>query len=64
MIGELEKKYIDFVAKVAKMRSFQKEYLRVRSSLDLAASKKAEKEVDTMIYQEIDKLKTIQKSIF
>lgn len=35
-----------FEEQVAKMRSLQKEYLRTRNSLTLAAAKKAEKEVD------------------
>lgn len=42
-----------FEEQVAKMRTLQKEYLRTRNALTLAAAKKAEKDVDDTLTRKI-----------
>lgn len=47
----------EFFDKVVQMREAQKKYFRMRTSTDLAASKKLEKEIDA----EIERVQNIMK---
>lgn len=60
---DFEEKYYKLLNEVAKMRKHQKDYFKLRSSLDLEASKKVEKRVDAMIAEEVMKTHTAQQTL-
>lgn len=61
---ELQLKYDRLVDKVRQMRGAQKEYFKYRAKVDLERSKRLEREVDQLITEEVNKIKSGQQEMF
>jgi hypothetical protein len=63
-LEELQRKYDHLLNTIRKMRGHQKEYFRYRARSDLDLSKRAEREVDKIIAEEVKNKKSQQKELF
>jgi hypothetical protein len=61
---EIQKHFTRFVDKVRQMRGLQREYFRYRARADLDRARKLEREVDQLITEEINRIKSKQKELF
>lgn len=61
---EIQKKYDRLFDKVRQMRGVQKEYFKYRASSDLDKARRLERELDTMIKEEVELKKKQQTALF
>lgn len=61
---ELNAKYDRLFELVRKMRGRQKEFFKYRASVDLQESRRLERQVDTLIADEVKRKQSQQKELF